>query len=92
MLNFSAGAWSLDGCDFWTLLSSGSRCGGRFFFFCDLSMYGHEHLSTRARFPGTIEMTLNREKKLWMAAIVVLEKLALGFLFNSYWIRGCLVC
>lgn len=62
MFNFSAGAWSLDGCDFWTLLSSGSRCGGRFFFFCDLSMYGHEHLSTWARFPGTIEMTLNKEK------------------------------
>lgn len=62
MLSLSTEVWSLGGCDFWTLRSWGSRRGARFFFFCDLSFYGHNRLSTRARFPGTIEMTLSKEK------------------------------
>lgn len=55
-----------------------------FFFFCDLSMIT---LSPWARFPCTVEMSLNREEKKkknpWMAAVVVLEKLAMGFFCST---------
>lgn len=83
MLDFSAGVCSLDQCDFWTFLSCGSRNSGRFFFFCDLSMYGHNRFICRGQVSRYHRDESVTGKKLWAAAVVVVEKLALDFCLTA---------